>query len=246
MFPLQTSVGLRYVPVVTWALIGVNVLVFLYEISLPPLGLEVFLHEHALVPARYFVPGFAQARGLDPGDLSPFFTNMFLHGGWFHLIANMWTLYIFGPAVEDRLGPVRFLVFYIVCGLGASYAHAAVNWSATIPALGASGAIAGVIGAFMRMFPLARVIVLVPLLFIPYFFAMPAAIYAGFWFLLQLVQGLGSLMAGPLEGGVAWWAHIGGFVFGWLIIPILVSRRHHPRRPQGDEGWLGFPPHGRY
>ncbi len=241
MFPLQTSVTLRYVPVVTWLLIAVNTGVFLFEASLPRPVLEAFLQHHALVPARYFVPGWAEAHGLSPGDPSPFLTNMFLHGGWFHLIANMWTLYIFGPAVEDRLGTVRYLVFYLVCGLGASWAHATMNAASTVPALGASGAIAGVIGAFMRLFPLARVVVMVPLLFIPYFFAMPGMIFAGFWFALQLVQGLGSLFAGPAAGGVAWWAHIGGFVFGWLIVPLLYNRRRHARRLFGDEGALGFP-----
>ncbi len=241
MFPLQTSVALRYPPVVTWLLIAANTAVFLFETSLPRAVLESFLQHHALVPARYFVPGWAELHGLDPGDLSPFLTNMFLHGGWFHLIANMWTLYIFGPAVEDRLGPGRYLLFYLVCGLGASWAHAAMNAGSTIPALGASGAIAGVLGAFMRLFPLARVIVMVPLLFIPYFFTLPGALFAGFWFALQLVQGLGSLLAGPTAGGVAWWAHVGGFVFGWLIVPLLYNRNRHARHRFPDEGVLGFP-----
>ncbi|RMD61175.1 MAG: rhomboid family intramembrane serine protease [Alphaproteobacteria bacterium] len=244
MFPIEAAVPVRYPPFVTWGLIAVNALVFLYQISLPPQMLEAFIYRYALVPARYAHPEWAAWIGLPPGDYLPFLTNMFLHGGWLHVISNMWTLYIFGPAIEDRLGKGRFLVFYLVCGIGASVAHLAANADSAIPALGASGAIAGVIGAYMRLFPLARVIVLIPILFLPYFIELPAAIFAGLWFVLQLIQGVGEFFAPSSGGGVAWWAHVGGFVFGWLIIR-MIHRSARTYRPfQRDEGVLGFNPTG--
>ncbi|MFQ5347548.1 MAG: rhomboid family intramembrane serine protease [Rhodothalassiaceae bacterium] len=237
MFPIATAVPYRYPPFVTWSLIGVNVLVFLFQISLPPAAQAAFIHEFALVPARY-----AQHAGAL--DYFPFLSNIFLHGGWLHILANMWTLYLFGPAVEDRLGKGRFLLFYLGCGIGASVAHVLVNPASAIPALGASGAIAGVLGAYMRLFPLARVIVLVPILFFPYFFELPAMLFAGLWFLIQLGSGVGAIFADPNAGGVAWWAHIGGFAFGWLVMPLLHRPRHRHRPYARDEGVFGFLPTG--
>ncbi len=243
MFPVSSAVATRYPPVVVWSLMAINILAFLYQLSLSPAELEAFLAEWALIPRRYFDPAWALARGLDPYDYTPFLTNMFLHGGWFHIISNMWTLWIFGPAVEDRMGPGRFLAFYLLAGLGASLAHAVVNANSPIPALGASGAISGVIGAYMRLFPLSRLIVMVPILFIPFFFEMPAALFALIWFLTQLVQGVGAVLAPAVGGGVAWWAHIGGFVVGFLLIPWLHPA--HRSRFHADEGRLGFRPDGR-
>ena len=237
MFPIATAVPYRYPPFVTWSLIGANVLVFLFQISLPPAAQAAFVHAFALIPARYAQDGLA-------AGVVPFFSNMFLHGGWVHILANMWTLYLFGPAIEDRLGKGRFLFFYLLCGVGASVAHVLVNLDSTLPALGASGAIAGILGAYMRLFPLARVIVLVPILFIPYFFELPAALFAGLWFVIQLVSGVGAMFADASAGGIAWWAHIGGFAFGWLIIPLLhrSARQHRPYAR--DEGVFGFSPTG--
>lgn len=244
MFPIDSAVPIRYPPFVVYALIAINAIVFLFELSLPPRALEAFLQHWALVPLRYSDPSWAWRHGLDPENYLPFFTNMYLHGGWFHILSNMWTLWIFGPAVEDRLGKVRFFIFYTACGIGASLAHALTNIDSAIPALGASGAIAGVIGAYMRLFPHARVIVLVPILLIPFFFEVPAAIFAAIWFFTQVVQGVGALFAPAVGGGVAWWAHIGGFAVGWAIIrQIQRSERRH-RRYFADEGKLGFDPAG--
>ncbi len=244
MFPLASAVPVRTPPLVVWSLIAINAIVFLFEISLPPAAQERFLYEWALVPARYFVPEWAIRVGLDPTNPLPFLTNMFLHGGWLHIIFNMWTLWIFGPAVEDRLGKLRFLAFYLLCGLGASLAHAYVNADSTIPALGASGAIAGVIGAYMRLFPLARVIVMVPVLFFPFFFEMYAYLFALIWFLIQLFQGVGSLLAADGAGGVAWWAHIGGFIYGWLLVKPAQQPAARKRPYFADECKLGFCPDG--
>lgn len=244
MFPVDSAVPTRYPPFVVYGLILANAAAFLFELSLPPRALEAFLREWALVPLRYSDPAWALRHGLDPRDYLPFFTNMYLHGGWFHIISNMWTLWIFGPAVEDRLGKVRFFIFYTACGIGASIAHALTNLDSAIPALGASGAIAGVIGAYMRLFPHARLIVMVPIFFVPFFFELPAAIFAAVWFATQVVQGVGALLAPAVGGGVAWWAHVGGFVVGWAIIRHVQQSERRHRRYYADEGKLGFGPEG--
>ena len=243
MFPVQTTVPLRNPPVVTWALIAVNCVVFLYQISLSEPELELFLSRFALIPARYFAPDAPSP--LSVLDFLPFVTNMFLHGGWLHLILNMWTLWLFGRTVEDRFGSARYLLFYVLCGAVASTTHALVNATSEIPALGASGAIAGVLGCYMRMFPLSRVVVMIPILFFPFFFELPAIVFTGLWFLVQVMQGTADLFAPPAGAGVAWWAHIGGFVAGFLLTPLLQQskRAHRPFYP--DEGVLGFDPTGR-
>jgi membrane associated rhomboid family serine protease len=245
MFPVRTSVPTRYPPAVTTTLIAANCALFLFQISLSPDELEWFLVNFALIPARYFVP---EALGLaEPTliDYLPFATNMFLHGGWLHLILNMWTLWLFGPAIEDRVGAGRFLAFYLACGVAAALAHVVFNLPSTVPAVGASGAIAGVLGCFMRLFPLARVIVLVPVLFIPLFFEVPALVFVGLWFLIQLFQGAFELLLPSSGGGVAWWAHIGGFVAGLLLSPLLQRSERRHRIYYADEGVLGFDPQGR-
>ncbi len=247
MFPLMTTVATRYAPLVTWLLITINIAVFLVQISLPPAGQQLFLMRYALVPAAYFNPVWGALNHLPAGSVVPFFTNIFLHGGWMHLIANMWTLYIFGPPLEDRLGGWRFLLFYLLCGYGASLAHAFVNAGSVIPALGASGAIAGLMGAYMRLFPFSKMLVLIPILIFPFFFEMYAAVFVGIWFFIQLVNGLGGLFSGlsSLTGGIAWWAHIGGFAFGWLLIDFFRLPPQTYRPWHRDEGVHGFLPDGR-
>lgn len=243
MIPWSTSVAVRNTPFLTWALIAVSALVFLFELSLPQRALQAFLTQYGVVPARFAHPQSAAEHGLAPWNYLPFLTSMFLHGGWGHILINMWTLAIFGPAIEDRLGPMRFLGFYLVCGIGASIAHAVVNADSTVPSLGASGAIAGVMGAYMRLFPMSRVIVLVPIIFIPFFFEFYAFLYVGFWMALQLLQGFTDLMSERSLGGIAWWAHVGGFLVGFLMIGALALKGY--RSPQRDEGKSGFSPDGR-
>jgi len=240
MFPLQTTVPWRYPPIVTWLLIGANCFVFFIEIGLRPRQLDVFLQHWALVPARYAVNG-----GSTPADYLPFFTNIFLHGGWLHLILNMWTLWLFGPPIEDRLGSRRYLGFYLACGILASVTHALFNPSSTAPALGASGAIAGVLGCYIRLFPFARVIVLVLVIIFPLFFTVPAMFFVGFWFLMQVLQGAVDFFTPSSGGGIAWWAHVGGFVAGLALTPVLrrPPQRHRPY--YADEGVHGFGPWGR-
>jgi membrane associated rhomboid family serine protease len=244
MIPIQNAVPNRYPPVVTWALILSNCVVFLFQESLNPLELQKFLARFALIPARYFeIIAYADAH-LTPADFVPFVTMMFLHGGWLHLIFNMWTLWLFGPAIEDRLGHGRYLAFYLACGLAASLAHLAFNLASKVPAVGASGAIAGVLGCYLGLFPLSRIIVLVPILFLPLFFEVPAFVFIGLWFLLQVFQGTLELLTPSTGGGVAWWAHIGGFITGLLLIPFFQRSAQSYRTYQADEGILGFNPRG--
>jgi membrane associated rhomboid family serine protease len=160
---------------------------------------------------------------------------MFLHGGWLHIIGNLWTLWIFGDNVEERMGSGRFVVFYVLCGLAASITHVLTNAQSTVPAVGASGAIAGVMGAYFFLFPYSRVIVVIPILIFPFFFELPAVIYLGVWALTQVFSGTLSIASGNVQvGGVAWWAHVGGFGAG-LILHFLFVMGRAARRLQRDE-----------
>jgi membrane associated rhomboid family serine protease len=239
MFPVASGVPLRYPPIVTWALIAANFMVFLFEVSLSPSALNEFMYSFALVPARYFDTG-ASDSSLPLDDYVPFVSNMFLHGGWLHLIVNMWTLWLFGRVVEDQLGSGRYFVFYLACGVLASVTYALSNPNSTVPALGASGAIAGVLGCYMRFFPFSRIIVLVPILFIPLFFEVPAMLFAGLWFVFQALGAVADWSTPFAGGGIAWWAHIGGFVAGIILAGPLrpPNRRHWPR--DVDKGIPGF------
>jgi len=231
VIPLRDDIPARRVPVVTWALIAVNVLVFLYQLTLPPGQLELLLWLRGFVPARYSHPEAAASAGIPPDGYLSLLTSIFLHGGWLHLIANMWSLWIFGDNVEDRMGRVKFLLFYLVCGVAAGLLHWVTNLDSDVPTIGASGAIAGVLGAYFVLFPRARVLTLVPIVFIPLFFEIPAVIFLLIWIGLQVAQawiGLGM----DVGGGVAWWAHVGGFAAGLLLHRIFLDRRAAPAPPR--------------
>lgn len=245
MFPIRNTVPTRYPPVVTWVLIAANCAVFLFQVSLDPLEFGHFIWRFSVIPARDFALMTGNAGGPALTDYLRFVTNTFVHGGWLHLIVNMWTLWLFGPVVEDRLGHGRYFWFYIGCGALASVTHAAFNPDSDLPSLGASGAIAGVLGCYMRLFPLARVVAVIPIVFIPLFFQVPAFLFAGLWFVLQLLQGAAGLLMPSEAGGVAWWAHIGGFVVGALVGPILQQSPRRQRVFYPDEGVLGFDSAGR-
>jgi membrane associated rhomboid family serine protease len=232
MFPIQDSVHSRSVPVVTRALIFINVLVFFFELMLPPHGIDQIFYLFGIVPARFAHPDWAAYVGFPVDNYWPILTSQFLHGGWLHIVANMWTLWIFGGKVEDRMGPVRFAIFYLLCGAIGGFTHLLANPDSTVPSVGASGAIAGVLGAYLLFFPTARLIVMFPILFFPFFFEVPAIFYLGLWFFSQLFSGTLAL-AGPQQvGGIAFWAHVGGFVSGMLLCGLFVRRR---RQSQPDE-----------
>ena len=241
MFPIQDSVPSRSVPVVTRTIIFVNALVFFFELMLPQRGVEQIFYLFGIVPARFTHPDWAAYVGFPVDTYWPLLTHQFLHGGWLHIIANMWTLWIFGDNVEDRMGSVRFAIFYLTCGVLAGLTHLVTNPNSTVPSVGASGAIAGVLGAYLLFFPTARLVVMFPIFFFPFFFEVPAVIYLGFWFFSQLFSGTLAL-AGPQHvGGIAWWAHIGGFVSGMILCGLLVRRRREFQRDEYGPEWAWEP-----
>jgi membrane associated rhomboid family serine protease len=207
---------------VTWGFIGLNVLMFLYQISLGPRQGRLFVYEYGAIPAVIFgSQSLPDALAAIPPQLS-LITSMFLHGGWLHLIGNMWYLWIFGDNIEAALGHVRYVIFYFVCGILASVSHVLSDPASVIPSIGASGAISGVLGAYALIYPRAQVLVLVPLGFFTRLMYIPAWFVLGFWFILQLLSGsLGGAQGG---GGVAFWAHIGGFVAGLLLVGLFKKR----------------------
>ena len=223
MLPIRDNIPSRSFPAATLSLIAVNTLVFLWELQLGPRGLERALVEWAIIPMRYFNPDIAQFFSFSE-QIRPFFSSMFLHGGWLHLVGNMWTLWIFGDNVEDRLGHGKFLLLYLASGIAAALMHIYTNLGSPVPTIGASGAIAGVMGAYFRFFPHARIeTVILPFIFGPYF-VLPAVLFLGWWFLLQFFNGALSLSAaGHGFGGIAWWAHVGGFLFG--VAACLFTKR---------------------
>jgi membrane associated rhomboid family serine protease len=228
MIPLRDSVPSRSWPVVSWTLIALNVVVFGYELALGP-DVEWLVRTWGFVPARFFL--LAQ---IDPTDVVgrwlPVLTSMFLHGGLAHLAGNMVYLWIFGDNVEDRLGHARYLGFYLLGGIGAALVHGYTAPASTLPTVGASGAISGVLGGYLLLFPHARVLTLIPLVFIFFHVAeLPAVLYLGLWFLMQLFSGTVASVLAPDAGGVAWWAHIGGFVVGMVLVPLLRRRESYPR-----------------
>lgn len=246
MFPLRDTIPARRPPVVTVGLIVLNIAVFFYQLTLSETGLhELFLH-YGIVPARWTDATWAASHGLG-FSLMPFLTTQFLHGGWFHLLGNMWMLWVFGDNVEDRFGRLRFLAFYLLAGGLAGLAHFLSGPQSEIPAVGASGAIAGVLGAYFLLFPTSRVLTLIPIFFYPLLIEIRAFVFLGIWFLMQLFSGTVSLLgslAGSSTTGIAWWAHIGGFIAGMASLLMIRSARPRiqdkpvPRviQPWGPEG----------
>lgn len=242
MFPIADSIPHRFPPFATWTLIALNVVIFLaVEAPLATTASESFFLHYGLVPARYFNPDWAVSEGLNAANPIPLLTNQFLHASTFHLVANMWTLWLFGPSIEDRLGGWLFIVFYLTAGLLANFTHMALHPDSTMPIIGASGAIAGVLGAYTLTYPLARLIVMVPIFIFPFFFDIPAMIFTGFWFLSQFLMGLAELARPSMNGGVAFWAHVGGFAFGAIIAFIWRLRPQRLRPRFADEIYQGFP-----
>ena len=216
MIPLRDIIPSRTRPVTTVALIAINTLVFLYEVSLPQTQLRAFIRHYGLVPASF--------------SWLSVFTSLFLHGGWLHCIGNMWCLWIFGDNVEDRMGHGRFLVFYLLCGMLATCGHVLVDPFSLVPTIGASGAIAGVMGAYLVLYPRSRILTLIPIVIFFPVVEIPAVYFLGFWFVIQLFSGVGSLATsgGAPAGGVAFWAHVGGFVAG--VLGVFVFRRRERQR----------------
>ncbi len=217
MLPLRDTIPSKSYPVVNYLIIASNVFVYFIQTAQGP-ALQKFIFIYGLVPMRYSEPQVGQYFSVGQQIFS-FFSYMFLHGGLWHLLGNMWSLYIFGDNVEDRLGPFRYLVFYILCGLASGATHLAINWGSRVPTIGASGAIAGVMGAYFLLYPHSKILTFIPIFFIPYFIEVPAFFFLGLWFLMQFLSAAGSPAHG---GGIAWWAHIGGFLFGMLFLKLFL------------------------
>jgi membrane associated rhomboid family serine protease len=216
MIPIRDQIPTRHVPVVNYVLIAANILVFVLQ-WLAGSNQETLVYQFALIPAQV-------TSGLDARDILDIFTSMFMHGGLLHLGGNMLYLWIFGDNVEDAMGSGKYLVFYLTGGLVASLAHILTNPNSQLPTVGASGAIAAVLGAYLVLYPQSRVMTIIPLGFIMRMTLVPAAIVLGFWFVMQLFSGVLSL-GGPDVGGTAFWAHIGGFIMGVVIGLLFVNQR---------------------
>ena len=217
MIPIRDTQASTCFPIVTYVLIGMNLLVFGLQIHIG-FDNEAFFYTYGLVPAKYTV--YEMTRHFSLGNqLFSIFSYMFLHGGFWHFIGNMWFLYIFGDNVEEHFGSVRFLGFYVICGILSGFFHFLLNPISTVPTIGASGAIAGVMGAYFLLYPKSRILTVIPIIIFPWFVEIPAFIFLGFWFLIQFVNAAGS----GAGSGIAWWAHIGGFMAG--IALVMVNKR---------------------
>ncbi|MEN6620632.1 MAG: rhomboid family intramembrane serine protease [Smithella sp.] len=214
MFPIRDTVPNRTVPLNTWVLIILCALVFLFEITLPHEVLENFIYHFGIVPVDFT----KDRHNLSLIDYLSFIITMFLHGGWLHILGNVWFLKIFGSKVEDQMGHGRFLIFYLIAGILASIFYIYFNPRSSMPVIGASGAIAGVMGAYFVLFPRARILTFIPIFIIPWFIDVPAVFFLGWWFLLQVFSGTVTQVLHSSGEGVAWWGHIGGFIAGFVLV----------------------------
>jgi len=243
MIPIKDTIHSRSFPLVNWLLIISNVLVFvLIELPLGNAQLDQLIATYGVTPNQCAAPilkGLSTAAipGLGVlfnGCAIPLITSMFLHGGWLHIIGNMWVLFIFGDNVEDRMGSFPYLIFYLVCGVVSGLTQAFIAPGSQVPAIGASGAIAGVLAAYMILFPRARVVTFVPLFILPWFINIPAVIFIIIWFLLQFFSGVAALGMAT-SGGVAYWAHVGGFICGLVLVWLFANRSRNQPKSYPDE-----------
>jgi len=227
MLPIRDDQPRYSTPLVTWFLIALNLLIFVFEASLDQRSLNALIHQFGVIPSHLGALLAGSHRFPLAVVALPFFTSMFLHGSWMHVIGNMWFLFIFGDNVEDYLGHFKYLVFYILTGLIAMTAQVVINLHSTLPTVGASGAIAGVLGAYFILYPRARVLTW----FFVFVVWIPAWIILGYWFVLNFLSGTATTLAmqGPNMGGVAFWAHVGGFISGALLVKVFGERQlRHP------------------
>jgi membrane associated rhomboid family serine protease len=234
MIPIRDDTPRFSTPYVTYFIVALNVLVFLFELSVGSQGhrqLNALMYEFGVVPRRYDLALAGQGNYSLSGLFLSILTSMFLHASWLHIIGNMWVLWIFGDNIEDYLGHFKYLAFYLVTGFAAAIAHILLNTGSTVPSVGASGAIAGVMGAYFVLYPKARVLTIVPLIIFFTFWWLPAWIVLGYWFLVQFLSGAATSIADSSQtsGGIAFWAHVGGFVAGIVLIKLMPERTHRYR-----------------
>lgn len=235
MIPLHDDNPARTAPVVTVGLIALCTLVYLYQASLPPQPGELFVYRFGAIPATVFGQAALPAEFHGAAPIVALITSMFLHGGWMHLIGNMVYLWIFGDNVEDAMGHGRFIVFYVVCGILAVFSHAITDPASTVPMVGASGAISGVLGAYLLLFPRAQVLVLIPLGLYTRMMYVPAALVLGLWFVMQVLSG--GMSVGRTGGGVAFFAHVGGFLAGMGLIGFFKRADVQFFSPERHRAW---------
>jgi membrane associated rhomboid family serine protease len=224
MIPIRDSIPCHTKPYVTWAIMAICIVVFIIMLVMPDHMSQRFLYLYGMVPIRYSNPQWSYDFGLPPDHYLSFLTSLFLHSGWMHIAVNMMFLWIFADNIEDLMGHGRFVVFYVLCGLLATYAQWYFSQNLVVPVVGASGAIAGVLGAYFFRFPYAKVVILVPILFFPLFFEIPAIAFLGVWVIVQLQQLFDAEVFAVVTGS-AWWAHIGGFIAGALLHPFFIEKK---------------------
>jgi len=234
MIPIRDSILCYHRPVVTWTLIAMNVAVFVIMLLMPVGMKQAFVFLYGMVGARYSHPEWAANVGFYDDHYLSFVTSMFLHGGWLHIIMNMLFMWIFADNIEDRMGRLRFITFYLLCGLTAAFLQYTFNADSTVPVVGASGAIAGILGAYFFLYPYARIIIWIPLFFLPIFFEVPAIAFLGFWVIIQLKNATDTIV-NQTVADVAWWGHLGGFLMGAVSYRFfLLDDRPEPGSESGS------------
>jgi membrane associated rhomboid family serine protease len=242
MFPLKDNIPAKKFPIVNIGLIVINIIFFIYQVSYGQ-RVDQLITSLGFIPARFIAQ---QAENfMDPTRFLPVFSSMFLHGNLLHLISNMWMLWIFGDNVEDCMGHGRYLLFFLLCGIASVAAQAISSPDSVVPMIGASGAISGVLGAYFLTFPQARVLTLVPIVIFIYLIELPAYFFLGFWFIMQFIQGSVHLLnstGAPRTGGIAWWAHVGGFVAGVLLLRLFRQKDWQKPVFRSDKKYRRFRP----
>lgn len=228
MIPIRDSIPCNTTPYVTRAIMAICIAVFLWMLLMPDQMIQRFIYLYGMVPIRYSNPDWAYSFGLPPDYYLSFLTSLFLHGGWGHIATNMIFMWIFADNIEDLMGHKRFLLFYLLCGILATYVQWFFSKNLAVPVVGASGAIAGVLGAYFVRFYYANVVIVIPILFFPLFFEIPAIAFLGFWVIMQLQELTTAALFGTVTSGTAWWAHLGGFVAGVFLHSLFVDKVDQP------------------
>lgn len=223
MIPIRDNITSKTTPYVSWVIMAICIAIFLVMNIFSDEARRQLIYNYGMVPIRYSNPKWAMAFGLSPDYYLSFLTNLFLHAGWLHIFINMWFMWIFAKNIENKMGHMRFLIFYLLCGLFATFVQWYFDSKLVIPVLGASGAIAGVLGAYFVISPFAKVVIWVPLFFLPIFFELPAIAFLGFWAIIQFQNATSSIVFDNITAGVAWWAHLGGFIIGALVHPLFIT-----------------------
>ena len=232
MIPIRDTIPCFSRPLVTWSLMAINISLFIALLFIPDAEQILFLYKYGMVGARYTYPDWGARVGLLDDSYLSFLTSMFLHGGWGHLVMNMLFLWIFADNIEDVMGRFRFIIFYLLCGLLAVLLQYFYNPSSTLPMVGASGAIAGVMGAYFILYPYARIVLWLPLFLLPIFFEVPAVAFLGLWVIFQIYEASTAIMTQEdIYSTVAWWAHLGGFIAGVMLHPFFL-KKDYPDKPE--------------